>query len=252
MISQISRSAGNLGSRSLSRATKREKRDAGKQRTKQRADAMPGLVDLTGRRFGRLIVIRRVNNGKSKNRRWLCLCDCGNEKIIYGSSLPSGRTKSCGCLQKELVRKRFTKHGHSKNKLRTYNIWKSMNQRCVNPRNKEYHNYGGRGIRVCQRWKQSFAHFLEDIGDPPTDRHQIDRIDNDQGYCQNNCRWVTPKQQQRHRRNNHLITHGGRTQILVEWAEETGLKRGTIAARLKKGWSAESALTIPVKRNRKL
>ena len=146
----------------------------------------------------------------------------------------------------------FTTHGLTKDKYRIYCVWRGMKQRCSNPRNKEYHNYGGRGIRVCQRWKQSFAHFLGDMGDPPTSKHQIDRINNNDGYHPNNCRWTTPKINGRNRRNNHLITHGGETKTLVEWEEETGLKRGIIGGRLKRGWSTEAALTTPEKRSRKL
>lgn len=208
------------------------------------------LIDLTGSRFDRLLVIKRTDDDKNKNRRWLCLCDCGKEKIIHGISLSHGRTRSCGCLQKEIAGKVNTKHGHSGNKSRVYNVWKAMKQRCCNPNNKEYHNYGGRGIKVCMRWQRSFSNFLVDMNNPPTITHQIDRIDNNKGYFNDNCRWITPREQQNNRRNNHLITHNGRTQTLTLWMIETGIQHSTIAARIKRGWSTEDALTIPVVKKR--
>jgi hypothetical protein len=209
------------------------------------------LIDLVGKRFGRLVVLKRVDDDKNKNRRWLCLCYCGKKKIVHGSSLYAGRTKSCGCLQKEIVRKLFTKHGHSKCAI--YNIWASMNQRCINPNNKEYHNYGGRGINVCKRWRNSFPNFLKDMGERSNKKYTLERTNNNRGYCKSNCEWATSKQNSRNRRNNRPLTHNCKTQLLIEWAEETGIDRQTIATRIDRyGWSITKALTTPIRKKKNL
>lgn len=200
---------------------------------------MSVLIDLTGRKFGRLIVLKRVANSKYGKAMWLCKCDCGKEKIIFGYNLKNGHTKSCGCLKR--------KHGHkTRTKVsKTYNSWYSMIQRCTNPNDTAYHNYGGRGITVCKRWRK-FANFLKDMGEVPKG-HQIDRVDNNKGYCKSNCRWVTAKINNRNRRNNRLITHNWKTQCISAWAEQTGLSKGVIVWRLNHGWSIAKALTTPVR-----
>ena len=201
------------------------------------------MDDLVGQKFGRLIVLKKKDKNKSGNYRWLCKCDCGKEKIIRGDNLKSGTTKSCGCLQKE---KRM-KHGHhARDKTsKTYHSWQSMIQRCTNPKVHNYHNYGGRGITVCKRWLE-FKNFLTDMGESPGKGYQIDRINNNKGYKKSNCRWVTPKEQARNRRNNHLETYNGKTQLLIEWSEETGIPYRTLLSRLNRGWSIEKALTTPM------
>ena len=206
---------------------------------------MPKFIDLVGQRFGRLIVIRFDGRDKWRKSYWLCRCDCGKEKIIGGNNLRSGNTKSCGCLAKNNA----LKHGHTiKGKgTRTYESWHSMIQRCTNPKDKRYKDYGGRGITVCERWLNSFPNFLEDMGDRPKG-HQIDRMNNDKGYHKSNCLWVTPKQNSRNRRSNHLETHNGKTQCITAWSEEVGIPEYVIRQRLKHGWSIERALTTPVKK----
>lgn len=213
---------------------------------------MPKLIDLTTRRFGRLIVIQRVFDNRYEKPVWLCKCDCGKEKIIYGNSLRMGATQSCGCLQIEIVTHSNTKHGHSKNKKRSkiYSTWSDMIQRCTNPKDTGFHNYGGRGITVCKRWMK-FENFLKDMGEPPTNKHQLDRIDNDKNYCKTNCCWSTRKQQQRNKRNNHIVVHNGQTQCVASWAEEYTIKHGTLRTRLARGWSIKRALTTPIKSRRK-
>lgn len=127
-----------------------------------------------------------------------------------------------------------------------------MIQRCTNPNDKRYKNYGGRGITVCKRWRNSFEKFLEDMGEPPTKEHSIDRINNNGNYCKSNCRWVTRKEQNRNKRNNRLITYKGKTQCLIEWAEEYNINYDTLWCRIYKyGWPIEKALTTPVKKRRK-
>ncbi|KKN91257.1 hypothetical protein LCGC14_0221250 [marine sediment metagenome] len=208
---------------------------------------MPKLIDLTGKRFGRLVVICRDKKNRFGTLCWLCLCDCGKEKIILCGSLKSGKTKSCGCLRKEIISKIMTKHGHTKNRKQSqvYRSWYHIIQRCTNSNTKDYRWYGSRGITVCERWLK-FENFLEDMGEAPIG-YQIDRLDNNKGYYLENCRWVTPKQNGRNKRNNHLITHNGEIQCISAWAEETGISKNTILWRITHGWSPEKTLTTPGK-----
>ena len=201
-------------------------------------------IDLIGQKFSKLTVIKYAGRNKGKDFRWLCLWDCGKEKIVQGGHLKSGHTKSCGCWRKEIIATIMTKHGFSGDKI--YNIWKGMIRRCTNQNDKSYHSYGGRGITVCKRWLK-FKNFLEDMGEAPSGR-QIDRINNNGNYCKSNCRWVTQKQQQRNTRRNHLITCFGKTQCAAAWAEETGISTKIILKRLKASWSPEKALTTPPRR----
>ena len=207
---------------------------------------MSKFIDLTGKRFGRLIVIRRINNDKCDNLRWLCRCDCGQTIIALGGNLRKEQTKSCGCLQKELSAFRSTKHGHRKNRKTSqiYTSWKSMNQRCFDFNNPAYSSYGGRGITVCRRWKK-FENFLEDMGKRPPGT-SLDRINNNRNYYKSNCRWATPKQQGRNKRNNRLITFIGKTKCLSAWAEKYNIPRITLTMRLKRGWSIEKSLITPI------
>lgn len=161
------------------------------------------MFDLIRQKFGRLIVIKQVDNNKRRDSRWLCKCDCGREKIILGFNLKDGNTKSCGCLQKEEFIKRLTKHNYSKTKI--YIVWKSMKQRCSNPNHKSYRYYGGRGITVCKRWLK-FENFNRDMGKGWKLGLTIEREDNDGNYCLENCRWATRSEQQRNKRNNHLTS----------------------------------------------
>ena len=146
---------------------------------------------------------------------------------------------------------KYTRHGHTtRTKVsQTYKSWETMIQRCHNKNNPKYHLYGGRGILVCQQWRQ-FINFLDDMGEAPRG-HQIDRIDNDKGYCKSNCRWRTSKQQGRNRRDNRLITFQGKTQCLSEWADETGINRETISSRIRRGISIEKSLTTAVIKRKK-
>lgn len=203
------------------------------------------IVNLIGKRFGRLVVIKQAKNGKCQKLRWLCLCDCEEKIIVFGCNLIRNHTQSCGCLQKE----RVTKHGNCKGEIYTkiYGIWKAMVQRCTNPNNKYWENYGGREITVCKEWLK-FGNFLADMGKSWRLGLQIDRINNNKGYYRENCGWVTSEQQQRNRNNNHLITYNGKTQCIVEWSEETGISAKTICTRLRRGWTVQRTLTTFAKR----
>ena len=200
---------------------------------------MSRIVNLIGQRFGLLLVeSRTLNSGKKVN--WLCSCDCGKKIIVLGDNLKSKNTKSCGCL--------FNKHGHSwtnKKPTKTYNAWVSLKGRCLNPKDVNWKNYGGRGIKIeDSRWLK-FENFLVDMGECPKGM-QIDRINNSYGYCKENCHYVTPKQNSRNRRNNYIVTFNGKTACLSEHVEDNGLVYGVVKARINHNWSIEKALTTPV------
>ena len=161
---------------------------------------MPPLKDLSGMRFGRLLVIcqaesRNNSNQRNKCTRWNCVCDCGAQRTVFGSSLRGGLTTSCGCYHREVVAPMILRtHGGSY--TGEYSSWKHMRRRCDSPKEHGFKTHGGRGIKVCARWIDSFVNFLEDMGPKPTPKHSIDRIDNDGHYEPSNCRWATAKQQQ--------------------------------------------------------
>lgn len=157
-----------------------------------------GLIDLTGLRFGKLLVIRRSGSGRSGKSKWLCRCDCGNEKSILGCSLRNGRTRSCGCSSE----KQRPKDGWHKDKKPEYTVWIGIKQRCYNPKASGYSYYGERGIRVCERWLNSFDDFYFDMGPKPSPKHSIDRIDVNGNYEPSNCKWATPNEQARNKRDS--------------------------------------------------
>lgn len=206
-------------------------------------------IEILDQRFKRLIVLRELPNRRSPNgesRRWcLCQCDCGKEVVVRVGRLLSGNTGSCGCLSRDTTRKRALKHGHNRagENDPTYKSWTHMKDRCLNPRNKSYSYYGGRGITVCGRWLD-FANFLEDMGEKPRGT-SLDRINNDGNYEPGNCRWANAKQQNRNRRWNVWIEFQGRKMILTDWAKEIGISRMGLVRRLNK-WSLEDALTREV------
>lgn len=205
----------------------------------------PRFRDLTGQKFGRWTAMEFIPGGN--HSKWKVRCDCGNEKQVLSDNLTKGKSRSCGCLNAEMLTARAT-HGHSVGgkRTRTFNVWRAMISRCGNPKTKAYPNYGGRGIYVCERWK-SFPAFVEDMGISP-DGLQIDRIDNEKGYSPENCRWVTPQANSLNRRSNHRYFFNGESVTLKDISKSTGMSEKTIATRLALGWSEDKAFTTPVRR----
>lgn len=176
--------------------------------------------DLTGKRFGRLVVLGVDDNGKRKTS-FVCQCDCGNVKSIRSDALLSGATVSCGCAKKEQDRKNLTaNHKHKMSGTRIYNIWVGIKDRCYNPHNARYHRYGGRGIAVCEEWLHDFSAFYSwALENGYKENLTIDRIDNNGNYCPTNCRWANVKEQCNNRSTNVKITIGNSTRTLTEWCE---------------------------------
>lgn len=198
-----------------------------------------GKYAWVGMQFGRLVVLERL-----PGLRALCRCDCGTVKEVARSNLASGHTQSCGCLHREAMAKRLNAHG--KVKTREYISWASMLWRCRNPASAAYAGYGGRGIKVCDRWRRSFTAFLEDMGERPGPGCSIDRIDNDGDYTPDNCRWATAKEQARNRRPTFWITIQGEKKSLAEWCEVYGRPYHRVWCRIRRrGWEPERALTTP-------
>jgi hypothetical protein len=202
--------------------------------------------DMTGQRFGLVIVLGPIRNNKGK-LRWLCLCDCGTINSSTGASLRQGLTKSCGCLHGiELGNRRRT---HGKTGTPLYAVWKSMNHRCYLPSDTNYQKYGQRGIAVCDEWRESFQAFydhvsvLDHFGE---DGYSLDRIDNEMSYQPGNVRWATRHEQSVNKRSTHLITREGKTLALKEWCQLLDTNYNVVYQRIfKLKWPIERALTAP-------
>lgn len=202
------------------------------------------ILDLIGRRFGRLVVQSRTKNGWQRNAQWKCICDCGHRKIVAGASLVHGATKSCGCLARELAKDRFTTHGSWRSP--EYASWDGMVQRCTNPKHPKWEYYGGRGITVCERWR-TFAHFLQDMGQRPIGA-TLDRFPNNNGnYEPGNCRWASYIEQHNNTRRQRFVEFQGETITVAELARRVGLYQELIGVRLRRGWSLEQAIEVDVR-----
>ena len=201
-------------------------------------------LDLVGLVFGNLLVLRCSGTkpvGKEGEHKsvWLCMCKCGTTRIMFGSSLTTGNSRSCGCINRERRRKNKV-HG-----TRTYRIWQAMLNRCRNNKGNQWHRYGGRGIGVCERWK-TYANFISDMGESPPSM-SIDRIDNDGDYCPENCRWATGDEQKRNTSKNRWLELNGERKILKDWADQLGMDQSSLRERLEK-MPLEMALTKPKSR----
>ena len=196
------------------------------------------IVDITGNKYNRLTVISFSHS--NKGTFWNVKCDCGNELKVNGAMLKNGHTKSCGCYRKEKLVNRTTKHKLCNTP--TYTTWDSMIQRCSNKHNQNYHRYGERGIKVCDKWLK-FECFIEEMGlRPPS--FTLDRIDNNKGYYKENCRWVNQKMQANNTSKNVNITYNGETHTVSEWAEKLNISRSTLNNRLfRSKWTIEKSLT---------
>ena len=191
------------------------------------------FIDMTGRRFDRLQVVRLARIDKDNRAVWHCVCDCGNEVDVVGKSLRNGNTHSCGCLNLENATKRIvalnTKHGKAHTRL--FTVWTSMKTRCENPNATNYANYGGRGITICDSWKNSFEAFYDWAISQGYDasakrgKYTVDRIDNGKGYSPDNCRLANSSQQADNRRSTRHLTFNGKTMNLSEWAKYYGRHR---------------------------
>jgi hypothetical protein len=184
---------------------------------------MPKFIDLTGQRFGQLVVVRRGEDYTPGVPRWTCRCDCGAEALVHAQHLRSGNTKSCGCGMGAA----HYRHGGTIGKKTTYKSWESARRRCSNPKDNMYRYYGGRGITICPEWAADYAAFLRDMGERP-EGHSLDRIDFNGNYEPGNCRWLPKSEQPKNRRSLVRIEHEGRTMLLSEWARELGLPYPTI------------------------
>jgi len=198
--------------------------------------------DLTGRIFGNWTVLNYAGLVKQKHAKWNCVCKCGNRRPVFAQSLKSGASRGCGCTVSKMATQRLTKHGKSSSPV--YKGWAAMKDRCFNPRNTHYAEYGGRGITVCDRWRYSFTNFLKDMGERKPGM-TIERIDNDGNYEPGNCKWATRREQQRNRRACNYLNFNGETLCISEWADRTGLRHETIRSRLNRGWSIEKTLSTP-------
>lgn len=199
--------------------------------------------DLTGKSFGRWKVLQLAYQGKNWQLFWKVKCRCGFIRVLPGGTLCQGSSKSCGCLKIGILKKELTTHGMTKSK--EYRAWYSMKARCMNPNIKGYKNWGGRGIKICERWVGSFENFFLDMGKCPINT-SLDRIDNGKGYNKKNCRWATKRQQERNRRNNHLIKYKNKYRTLVEVSELNKISQFVLRARLNLGWTLRKALRTPV------
>lgn len=214
-----------------------------------------------GERFGHLVVA-------SEPFIWIvkwyqpvchtCICDCGVKTDVLVMRLRSRDTRSCGCVYKRIrsqngkatihiAQQKNTKHGYTKGGRKPeYRVWQGIKERCLKPEHKSYKDYGGRGIKICERWMK-FENFIADMGDRPSNFYSIERRDNDGDYEPGNCCWVQKRQQARNSRNNHIVEYNGKSQTLVEWSEELGMTFSTIRTRLHRGWSVERALSTRIK-----
>ena len=198
--------------------------------------------DLSGIKYGRLLVLEYAGKTAGHISLWKCQCDCGKMVIIRSSLLKNGHTKSCGCIKKENIAKRMTKHGYCGSRVN--NIWRAIKERCGNSNADNYKYYGGRGIKYDIRWEE-FINFLNDMGMPPSNHHTIDRIDNNANYCKDNCKWALQSEQNINKRNTIIVNFNGENIPLKKIVDANNLSYRKVWERLfKLNWSIEDAIKI--------
>lgn len=210
---------------------------------------MSRLIDLTGQRFGELVVLERGESRKSRcghpRTMWVCRCDCGEQTVVDSNSLKRGSTVTCGKHKsKNYILSRKT---HGMSKTRIYKEWASIKNRCNNPNAIDYERYGGRGITVCKEWLDDFMNFYNwAMANGYRDDLTIDRINVDGNYEPSNCRWATNDVQVNNKRTNHFLQYNEKTQTIAQWSRETGIDKNTLISRVDRyGWSVKEALTTP-------
>ena len=202
---------------------------------------MSKLIDLTGKRFGMLEVIRKAPRTQNATR-WECKCDCGNVSFVTSSDLRNGRTKSCGCLRGIVSKQKAKTHGMSKSKL--YCCWTDIKQRCYNENSPAFKQYGGRGIKMCDEWKKSFERFSDwATNNGYSEGLTIERVDVNGNYCPENCKWASPYEQSINRRSNIIISYNGESRCLSEWCKKYRTDYCLVYNRMHKNkWSFERAM----------
>lgn len=211
---------------------------------------MSAKKDMIGKRFGMLTVLEEIEQKNSRGLTcYVCLCDCGNTVNVCGRDMTRKHTFSCGCLHKNMMQKRFLKHGGHGTRL--YSIWKGMNTRCNSKNTDYYKHYGGKGVKICDEWKD-FSVFRDwALTNGYADNLTLDRIDFNGDYCPDNCRWLTMKEQSNNRSTNHRITYKGMTKTISQWADYFGLSYGAMSARVYNGWSMERIEYTPPRKGKK-
>jgi hypothetical protein len=209
---------------------------------------MTAMIDLTGKSFNRLTVIRKMGAGQNGKMMWECMCSCGNKTVVTSYDIKTGHTASCGCAHNEQLSKYKKIHGMSGSN--EFSIWRGMMNRCYNKNDPAFKYYGERGITVCALWKDSFLEFFGSMGHRPSKLYSIDRINNDGNYEPSNCRWATMSEQANNTRANKWIEFSGERLTIGMWSRKLGFGEGCLRSRIKR-WGIDKALTTPRMRNNK-
>lgn len=206
---------------------------------------------IVGNKYNRWTVLSccRIKKANKERIYCTCICECGNTKDVSFDNLAPLKTISCGCHHKEVMQLK-RKHGYANKNISEYNSWCGMRDRCNNPKNNKYKNYGGRGIRVCERW-DDFNLFLQDMGKKPLGRYTIERLDVNGNYEPSNCVWATDYIQFRNRTDNRWIEINGERKILSDWCRKYKISTSTVQVRLKCGWDIEKSIKTPVRAHKK-
>lgn len=204
----------------------------------------PRIIDMAGKKFGSLTALRATGTASSGDKKWQFQCDCGSLVVATGYAARSGRRIACAACTRKLKPSKRIKHGMTESV--EFKTWTGILTRCLNPNSASYNDYGGRGIKVCDRWRSSFKSFLEDVGPRPSEQHSIDRINNDKGYAPDNCRWATHNEQARNKRNTVLVDVDGEMKPLSQISEELGVSISAMRYRVSKGLKGRGVINSPV------